>query len=152
MFCTELEQKAHRFLMKNFVDVAAHSEELLELTADQAIQIFGNDELNVKSEELVWDAILRWISHKPDERRDHIVDLIVQVRTGLMETQYFMEHVKDHPFVHGNEGCRPIVIETLRFLYDLEVVNTREVQVHVSIELNMIKITIFRISNDWYWS
>ncbi len=120
--------------MKNFVEVALSSEELLELTPQQAINVFGSDELNVKSEELVWDAILRWITHSPEDRKEHIVELILQVRTGLMETQYFMEHVKDHPFVHGNEGCRPIVIETLRFLYDLEVVNTREVQLHVRIK------------------
>jgi kelch-like protein 10 len=134
MFCHELERKAHKYLMKNFVEVALSSEELLELTPQQAINVFGSDELNVKSEELVWDAILRWITHSPEDRKEHIVELILQVRTGLMETQYFMEHVKDHPFVHGNEGCRPIVIETLRFLYDLEVVNTREVQLHVRIK------------------
>lgn len=102
--------------MRNFANVTKDSEELLELTLSEVLSIFGDDELNVKNEEVVWEAAIRWISHDPNDRRLCIVELLRQIRTGLMETQYFMEHVKDHFYVHGNEGCRPIIIETLRFL------------------------------------
>lgn len=123
MFCHELSAKAHKYLMRNFVEVSEKSEELLELPVDKAITILGHDELNVKNEELVWRAVIRWISKDPEDRKQNIVELIQQVRTGLMETQYFMENVKDHAFVAGNEACKPLIIDTLRFLYDLEVVS-----------------------------
>lgn len=126
MFCPELEQAAHQYLMRNFVEVSRVSEEMLELSLEEALAVFGHDELNVKNEEFVWEASIRWIDFDAEVRKKHIVELLMQVRTGLMETQYFMEHVKDHPYVHGNDGCRPIVIETLRFLYDLEVITERD--------------------------
>ena len=37
--------------------------------------------------------------------------------------------MKDHPLVTGNEACRPIIIETLRFLYDLEMITQRDGEV-----------------------
>jgi len=112
--------------MRQFVEVSKLSDELLELSVDEVISLFSDDELNVKNEEVVWEAALRWISQDPENRKSYIVDLLKTVRTGLMETQYFMEKVKECNFVQGHEGCRPIVIETLRFLYDLEVITERD--------------------------
>lgn len=43
--------------------------------------------------------------------------------------QFFLENVKDHPYVTGNEGSRPIIIETLKFLYDLEMIAQRDGEV-----------------------
>lgn len=37
--------------------------------------------------------------------------------------------MKDHPYVTGNEGSRPIIIETLKFLYDLEMIAQRDGEV-----------------------
>ncbi|ODN03344.1 Kelch-like protein 10 [Orchesella cincta] len=125
-YCPDLERVAHQFLMRQFVEVSKTSDELLDLSLDEVISLFSDDELNVKNEEVVWEAALRWISHDADNRKAHIVDLLKTVRTGLMETQYFMEKVKECNFVQGHEGCRPIVIETLRFLYDLEVITERD--------------------------
>jgi kelch-like protein 10 len=105
--------------MRNFSDVTKQSEELLDLTLQEVLDIFGDDELNVKNEEVVWEAAIRWIGHDAENRKQYIVELLRKIRTGLMETQYFMEHVKEHFYVHGNEGCRQIIIETLRFLYEM---------------------------------
>ncbi|CAG7819407.1 unnamed protein product [Allacma fusca] len=126
MFCPALFETAQNYLMRNFVEISKISDELLELELEDVLSVFGDDKLNVKNEEMVWEAALRWIKHNEEIRKPRIVELLAQIRTGLMETQYFMEHVKDHPYVHGNEGCRPIVIETLRFLYDLEVITERD--------------------------
>ena len=32
-----------------------------------------------------------------------------------------------HPYIKDNEQCRPVVIETLKFLYDLDMDDDREV-------------------------
>lgn len=47
----------------------------------------------------------------------------------LLYFQFFLENVKDHPYVTGNEGSRPIIIETLKFLYDLEMIAQRDGEV-----------------------
>lgn len=40
-----------------------------------------------------------------------------------------MEKVRDHPYVAGCEEARPLIIEALAFLYDLDMINTREIEV-----------------------
>lgn len=40
-----------------------------------------------------------------------------------------MEHVKEHPFVVNNDESKPVIIETLTFLYDLDVMTTRDGEV-----------------------
>ncbi|KAI4504462.1 hypothetical protein M0802_000012 [Mischocyttarus mexicanus] len=89
-------------------------------------KLIGADELNVKSEETVWELVLKWINHDPDGRKGHIVELMQNIRLGLLNTQFFLENVKDHAYVVGNDACRPIIIETLRFLYDLEMITQKD--------------------------
>lgn len=79
--------------MRNFVAVAQNSEELLDMESEQLAELVGADELNVKSEEVVWDCVLRWINHKPETRKHHIVKLMKNIRLGLLETQFFLENV-----------------------------------------------------------
>ncbi|XP_044731886.1 kelch-like protein 10 isoform X2 [Chrysoperla carnea] len=128
-FCTDLAVEAHRYLMRYFVLVAAQSEELLRLPLNDLRDIIAADELNVKSEETVWEAVLRWINHDPEQRRQHIVILMKAIRLGLLDTQFFLEHVKDHPYVTACEESRPMIIDTLKFLYDLEMITHRDGEV-----------------------
>lgn len=51
------------------------------------------DELNVKSEEAVWECALRWVNHDPENRKHHIVTLMKSIRLGLLDTQFFLENV-----------------------------------------------------------
>jgi kelch-like protein 10 len=53
----------------NFTEISLKSEEFLQLELEQLIMILNTDELNVKSEEAVFDAVIRWIDYKVDERK-----------------------------------------------------------------------------------
>lgn len=53
----------------HFTEISIKSDEFVELYLDQVIEILNSNELNVKSEEAVFDAIIRWIDHKADERK-----------------------------------------------------------------------------------
>jgi kelch-like protein 10 len=79
--------------MLHFVQVSQQSEELLELPVEELQAIIRSDKLNVKHEEVVWECILRWVDHDAENRKDHIVDLIKNVRLGLLDTQFFHEKV-----------------------------------------------------------
>lgn len=100
--------------------------EILNLPIDELTALLVEDELNVKNEETVWELVLHWINHSPETRKEHIVEFMHNIRLGLLDTQYFLEKVKDHPYVAGNKGCKPIVIETLKFLYDLEMISLKD--------------------------
>ncbi|KAK7861883.1 hypothetical protein R5R35_002850 [Gryllus longicercus] len=125
-FCQKLEADARIFIMRRFVDVSRYSEEILHLPANELTDILGADELNVKTEEVAWECVLRWIDFDPENRRCHVVPLMKNVRLGLLDTQFFLENVKDHPYVSGNDCCRPLIIDTLKFLYDLEMITQKD--------------------------
>ncbi|KAL1498288.1 hypothetical protein ABEB36_009109 [Hypothenemus hampei] len=121
-FCQELSENCWKYIMKNFIQIAAQSSEILTLSLIELQEIINADDLNVKSEETVWETILRWIDYSIDERKQYIVELMKCIRLGLLDTQFFLERVKDHPYVAGCEASRPMIIETLKFLYDLEMI------------------------------
>lgn len=128
-FCRDLAEKGWKYVMKNFVQIVSQSEELLKLSLEDFREIVNADELNVKSEETVWEAILKWINEDGENRKKNVVVLMKCVRLGLLDTQFFLERVKDHPYVSGCEESRPMIIETLRFLYDLEMITHRDGEV-----------------------
>lgn len=67
--------------------VATESEEFLHLPLEELNSIILEDELNVKSEEAVWEAVLRWVNHEPDTRWESTVKLMGSIRLGLLDTQ-----------------------------------------------------------------
>ncbi|UYV69012.1 KLHL10 [Cordylochernes scorpioides] len=124
--CPPLKNAAYNYLMSNFVEVAHNSQELYKLTVGEMVDILSAEDLNVKNEEIVWETALKWIAKDPASRSRYIVALMRCVRLGLLDSQYFIEEVKNHPYVVDNQACRPLVIETLKHLYDLEITTHRD--------------------------
>ncbi|CAF3735659.1 unnamed protein product [Rotaria socialis] len=120
-YCKNLSEKAEIYLLTNFIEISIKSDEFLELDLEQIIHILNSDELNVRSEQAVFDAVIRWIDYRPDERKKNIVDLLKCVRLGLLTTNFFIEKVKCHPYIINNDTCKPLVIDTLKYLYELDV-------------------------------
>ncbi|XP_077512183.1 kelch-like protein 10 [Amblyomma americanum] len=119
--CVDLTAKAYNYLMRNFIEVSEQSEELLNLDIDEVEAIMSDENLNVIKEETVWKAVLRWIEFDIENRKQYISRLFKCVRTGLVDTEFFIEKIKACKYVAEDEACRPLVIDTLRFLYDLDV-------------------------------
>ncbi|KAL1417608.1 hypothetical protein MTO96_006109 [Rhipicephalus appendiculatus] len=101
--CFDLTSKAYNYLMQHFIEVSRRSEELLNLDIGEVEAIFSDENLE-------------------SNRQQYIARLLRCVRTGLVDTNFFVEKIKSHKFVSDNESCRQLVIDTLRFLYDLDVV------------------------------
>ncbi|XP_043911356.1 kelch-like protein 10 [Protopterus annectens] len=118
-YCPELEHKASRFILHNFREMVNVSAELLQLSALEFGGIIEQDELNVKQEDVVFEAILKWISHDPYDRKKFLPILLPKVRLSQMNVQYFMNNVANNEYVKDNEECKPIIIATLIDMYDL---------------------------------
>jgi kelch-like protein 10 len=117
-----LEEDVRCFVMRNFVQVSQQSDELLELPPEDLKAIIGADELNVKSEEVVWASVLRWISHDKENRKGNIVELIKKVRLGLLDPNFVRGNIQDHPYVAGNDECCAII----KPLLGLEMITKKE--------------------------
>lgn len=55
------------------------SEEFLLLPVNQLIDIISSDELNVRSEEQVFNAVMSWVKYNITERRQHLPQVMLYV-------------------------------------------------------------------------
>lgn len=90
-FCTQLDNDSMRFILRNFQEVCEKSSEILSLSLEEMIEILGHEELNVKTEEPVFEAIIKWIDHDVLKRKRHIFPLLECIRLCLLSTSYFVE-------------------------------------------------------------
>ncbi|XP_059169558.1 kelch-like protein 10 isoform X2 [Physella acuta] len=148
-FCSNLEQQALKYVLVNFTSVYTNSNEFLQLDIDEVCEILQSEHLNVRTEELVFDALCRWIDYSPDRRKRHIARLLRTIRLGLLTTSFFVEKVKPHEYVKDSEQCRPIIIETLRFLYELDMDDRREVDMSNPIARPRIPHEVMFVIGGW---
>ncbi|KAH9367022.1 hypothetical protein HPB48_021381 [Haemaphysalis longicornis] len=95
-------------------------EELFKLEIDKVESLLSDQNVNVAEEGSVWRAALLWVEFKPANREQYIARL--QLRPGLVGTDFFIEKIKTHRYVVGSEAFKPIVTDSLRFLYGLSFV------------------------------
>ncbi|KAH7962662.1 hypothetical protein HPB52_017352 [Rhipicephalus sanguineus] len=119
--CSDLSTTAYNYLMQNFIEVSERSEEVLHLEVDEVEAMMLDENLNVIKEETVWKAVIRWIDFDRDNRKQYISRLFKCVRTGLVDTDFFVEKVKARKYVAEDEACK-----TLRFVYDLDIMVNHE--------------------------
>ena len=77
-FCPELKHKACNYIMNHFEEVVA-TEEFQMLSVQELSYILERDELNAMQESTVYEAVLHWISHSPEERNTHFALLLSKV-------------------------------------------------------------------------
>ncbi|XP_043911358.1 kelch-like protein 10 [Protopterus annectens] len=125
-YCPELTQKASLFILHNFEEMTKVSIEFLQLSALEFEEIIENDELNVKKEEVVFEAIIKWISYDPQDRKKCLPILLTKVRLSQMNANYFMNNVKNNDYVKDNEECKTIIRNTLKIMYELNISSYQE--------------------------
>ncbi|KAM9368980.1 kelch-like protein 10 [Phaethornis superciliosus] len=120
-YTPELRQAAYKFILRHFEETSKVSTEFLDLSLSDLLQIIESDNLIVKGEDAVCEAILRWIAHNPQDRRQHIAVLLGKVRLALLEPEYFIKYLLKHEYVKDNEECKDLGIRTLTEMYNLNV-------------------------------
>ncbi|XP_026162064.1 kelch-like protein 10 [Mastacembelus armatus] len=117
-YCPELKHKVFLYILDHFEAIACVSQELLELSVEQLAVIIENDHLNVKQENTVFEAVLHWINHLPDQRRGHMSVLLPKVRLGLMTTGYLKNVIINNAVVNSSSECIAIITEAMTALRD----------------------------------
>lgn len=58
-FCTGLERTSQRYIMEHFGEIATQNNEILTLSLEEFKEIVSSDDLNAKTEETVFDTVIR---------------------------------------------------------------------------------------------
>eukprot|EP00069_Balaena_mysticetus_P009061 bmy_20096T0 len=92
------------------------SEEFMLLPANQLIDIISSDELNVRSEEQVFNAVMAWVKYSIQERRPQLPQVLQHVRLPLLSPKFLVGTVGSDPLIKSDEECRDLVDEAKNYL------------------------------------
>uniref|UniRef100_A0A8C5PFK1 Kelch like family member 10 n=1 Tax=Leptobrachium leishanense TaxID=445787 RepID=A0A8C5PFK1_9ANUR len=120
-YSPKLHQEALMYILHNFEEIVKVSKEFLELSLDELQAIIEKDELNIKHEETVFEAILKWIDHNPSNRSQYISLLLTKVRLTLLQADYLMNNVKSNSYVKESKESKPIIIKAFKAMHNLSV-------------------------------
>ncbi|XP_078587862.1 kelch repeat and BTB domain-containing protein 12-like isoform X1 [Branchiostoma floridae x Branchiostoma japonicum] len=102
-----------KYICRHFPKVA-YREDFYSLSVNQLIEIIRHDELDVKEETTVWEAVVRWVQHSREDRLHHLPSILPHIRFNLL-TPYNMVAILEHPLVRedpGRSAIRNVVKET----------------------------------------
>ncbi|XP_075980327.1 kelch protein isoform X2 [Anticarsia gemmatalis] len=112
--CTDLCLCAQRFIETHFVEVL-DTEEFLALEADTLAQLLDSDRITVPNEEVVLDAVVRWMQHAPDARASQLGALLEHVRLPLLAQDTLVARASAEPLASAGLRVKDLVIEALSF-------------------------------------
>lgn len=92
--CDDLYQLSLQFVETNFMEIYQRSEEFLQMNVEQLTKLLKNDDLNVTSEEDVFNALKKWINHSK-EREQHLSHLIQLVKLPQLSPTFIADNVEE---------------------------------------------------------
>ncbi|XP_066289134.1 kelch repeat and BTB domain-containing protein 8-like [Branchiostoma lanceolatum] len=96
-----------RWMYKNFA-VFTSREEFCSLSVNQLTEIISHDELDVKEETTVWEAVVRWVQHSREDRQCHLPSILPHIRFNLL-TSDDMAAILEHPLVREDPGSSEVI-------------------------------------------
>uniref|UniRef100_A0A182G0F0 Kelch-like protein diablo n=1 Tax=Anopheles albimanus TaxID=7167 RepID=A0A182G0F0_ANOAL len=112
--CSKLIVSADRYIHQHFSKVAS-GDEFLALSCDELIEVIGRDELNVKSEECIFAACMRWVKHAQDKRAVHLPLILSNIRLPLLSPQFLADSVATEELIKTSHKCRDLLDEARDF-------------------------------------
>lgn len=112
--CEWLKTTTTNYIRENFIAIAA-TDEFKDLSLDRLTQLVSSDETKVEREEQIFEAIMKWVTHNVENRKQHFKDLILHVRFPLMSPYYLMDHVESEELVRETPDCIALLLEAKNY-------------------------------------
>lgn len=107
--CGQLAAEAHRFALENFETVAGESDEFLDLSPQRLESYVSSDDIEVRMEESVFEAVVRWVAADPDRRRSAACAILRHVRFPSIASAYIQSTVLPHHLIAECPRCLDVV-------------------------------------------
>uniref|UniRef100_A0A3Q1GRT6 Kelch-like family member 40b n=1 Tax=Acanthochromis polyacanthus TaxID=80966 RepID=A0A3Q1GRT6_9TELE len=99
--CPRLAVSARNYACERF-QLISRDEDFLQLLPSELAAILTNDNLNVETEESVFEALMNWVSQDAENREKELPGLLDCVRLRLVTEDYLREKVGKHKFISSN--------------------------------------------------
>ena len=111
---SELVDTATAYFREHFMDTVKNEEYMNVSGEDLAVLIDSND-LNVLSEEDVYQAVQLWLLHASEERKESLAVLLRSVRLPLLPPSFLTQQVESNPYIRCSLECRDLLDEAKNF-------------------------------------
>ncbi|XP_071341234.1 kelch-like protein 40b [Trachinotus anak] len=99
--CPRLAVSARNYACERF-QLISRDEEFLQLLPSELAAILSNDNLNVETEEAVFETLMNWVSRDTDSREKELPGLLDCVRLRLVDEDYLKDTVEKHKLLSSN--------------------------------------------------
>ncbi|CAG07691.1 unnamed protein product [Tetraodon nigroviridis] len=110
----QLAGRCRSYALANFSEVAQH-EEFLDLHREELEDYIGSDELSIRKEEVVFEAVMRWVYSDVEQRRPMMKALLHHVRLPLLHPNYFVQTVEGDQLIQNAPECYQLLHEARRY-------------------------------------
>ncbi|KAJ8321174.1 hypothetical protein KUTeg_001299 [Tegillarca granosa] len=115
LYRCSVAEKCFQFILYNFIQVCS-GESFLELTQEELSQIISQDNLKVKSEEQVCDAVMWWLKKDYTFRKEALSELMKFVRIPLLRSRYLRKLMKSMPIFQEDVRVSSILNHGLQLI------------------------------------
>lgn len=112
--CESLKQAAVTYSLKNFVAVAKSSD-FQSLELKKVKELLSEDKINVKKEEDVYEAMIRWVKHEVESRERFLPELLKCLRFFSMSKYSLRQILEEEELVKRNPSCMANVVSGLDY-------------------------------------
>lgn len=106
-----LRARAQDYITTQFSQVV-QQQDFLELPVESLETILQRDDLDVRCEECVFEALMNWVRARQDERYPSLARLLTHVRLPLLEPAYFVEKVESDELIRRCSEAFPLLQES----------------------------------------
>ena len=112
--CLQLRDYAQQYTEDNFQEVIKNQEFML-LPAGELEKLLSSDDLNVPSEEIIFQALMDWVNFDFTPRKEEVSRLLACVRLPLLSPQYIADHIENQPVLNSDPECHHLILEAMKY-------------------------------------
>ncbi|VDM74862.1 unnamed protein product [Strongylus vulgaris] len=108
MYYSSIEDDIERLIEKYFT-LVCDSDAFLDLPADDLIKLLNKNDLYVENEDFVCKAVLRWIDHDQDNRKEFIFSILECIHLLALQPPFLTKVLGRHALVREDQRSRDLV-------------------------------------------
>ncbi|GFT95710.1 kelch-like protein 8 [Nephila pilipes] len=109
-----LVKKSDSFSKYNFRKIIIE-DEFVSISVQHLEEIISSEDLFVDSEVEVYEAVMLWVKHDAEKRRDYLPRLLSKIHLPLLPLTYLRMYVESDSLIRKNLECRDLLDEARHY-------------------------------------
>lgn len=124
----DLKLASFKFILDQFELIAQNDDLIDELNSNELTDLLNSSYLNVLSEEIVYETLMRWISLSQETRSQNIASLLSCVKLPLLKSSYLTRQIETNQILVNNLECQSLILEAVTYHLNPEKMNTTPIE------------------------